>query len=88
LFTTTAAAVADATGSAVVAITATGATALGSPLWRRATAATIHDTGDSIGALGPDPNNRDGAESTIAVAGACTMTGAAAVGATDSGATV
>ena len=86
LFTTAAAAATDAAGSAVVAINAAGATALGSPLWRRATAATIHDTGDSIGALGPDPNNGDGAESTIAVAGACTMTGAATVGATDTGA--
>jgi hypothetical protein len=88
LFATTAAAATDATGSAVVAINAAGATALGSPLWRRATAATIHDTGDSIGAPGPDPNNGDSTESTFAVAGACTMTGAATVGATDSGATV
>ena len=87
LFTTAAAAATDATGGAVVAITAAGATARGSPLWRRATAATIHDTGDSIGALGPDPNNGVGAESTCAVAGACTMTGAATVGATDTGAT-
>ena len=87
LFATTAAAATDATGSAVVAINAAGATALGSPLWRRATAATIHDTGDSIGALGPDPNNGDSTESTFAVAGACTMTGAATVGATNTGAT-